>query len=208
MQCCTFQVFLKNPNMNNYFTLLPELPRVPDWIVNSFDLTSRPDDSALRLYAKPENWQQQDYKWIVPTNDVHHGRRLFEPEVMQWLVQNISDNFNTKNAGWVFFDRQFPPHCDVTRDWVLLYNLQVGGPDAEICFYQQRGHELINVRGVEIEDTDELEELVRIPGPPLHIWYLVNSQVVHGVRNQTETRLNLQLGFDIGITPNILKEKK
>ena len=190
--------------MNNYFTLLPELPRVPDWILDSIDINERPND-VLHLNKDPSKWQQQDYQWIVPTAGGKIGRKIFSPEVTRWFIENIAGNFNQKNAGWMYFDEQFPPHCDVTRDWVLLYNLKTGGDDVKLTFFQEKGKDTINVRGAEFDDESSLTELFTVDSPPEHCWYLLYTQVVHGIRNQTSTRVNLQLSFEAGITPDIFK---
>jgi hypothetical protein len=191
-------------NMTDYFKLLPELPRVPSFILDKIDITERPKRSVLKLDADMANWQD-DYEWILPTTHNINGRKKFDDESIEWFANNVSPNFNKANAGWQFTERTFPIHCDVTRDYVLLYVIERGGDNADLAFYEDPGLGLRNARGVEFPDVSNLTELMRIPGPPLHTWYMIDTQVLHGVENQSSPRITLQLSFDIGSKPILHK---
>lgn len=189
------------------FKLLPNLPRIPDYILSQLDISSRPDDSSVLQLTQSTDWKNQIYEWIrFPTGDAsHRARKVFNQEIVKWMLENISDNFNTKNAGWQYFDIQHIPHTDITREWVLLYNLEVGGPDVDLVFYQEPGKQLVNERGVDFDDYNHLFEVMRVPSPPAHSWFMINSQVIHGIQNQQSTRINIQLSYDHGVFPRLLK---
>ena len=186
------------------FKLLPNLPQVPTWILNQLDITERPATNDITQLTHATDWQQQKYSWISFPSSRRSSRKIFTPDIINWMSTNIASNFNTKNAGWQYFDTQQVPHTDVTREWVLLYNLEVGGNDVELVFYQEPGKQLTNgIRGVGFENYDHLFELMRVPSPPSNTWFMFNSQVIHSIQNQQSTRVNLQLSFDHGIIPQL-----
>lgn len=186
------------------FKALPQLPRVPDWILERLDIDARPVDESITQLTGSADWQQQNYDWIrFPTSNNTAARKRFDQETVDWMLSNVASNFNTSNAGWQYFDAQQVPHTDITREWVLLYNLKLGGPNVELVFYQEPGKGLVNERGAGFDDYSHLFEVMRVPSPPEHQWFMFNSQVVHGIQNQQSTRLNLQLSFNHGIIPQL-----
>jgi hypothetical protein len=185
------------------FKVLPDLPCVPTWVLDQLDITERPVNNITQLTGSGD-WQKQNYDWIrFPTSNNTAGRKVFNPDTVEWMSNNIATNFNTKNAGWQYFDAQQVPHTDITREWVLLYNLEVGGDQVELVFYQEPGKQLVNERGAGFDEYNHLFEVMRVPSPPANTWFMFNSQVIHGIQNQQSTRVNLQLSFDHGVIPEL-----
>lgn len=125
-------------------------------------------------------------------------RQHFNVDFIQWIKQNITSEFQSANSGVMFFDEPQLPHTDVTRDFVLLYNLETGGGASELCFWQEEGHNICRERMIAIKKGPDLRLLDRVKGP-FDCWYIVNSRIIHSVENTIGLRLNLQISFDTEI---------
>jgi len=76
----------------------------------------------------------------------------------------------------------------------LLYNLRTGGPNAELCFWQQEGYPLVRDRAVEIENPNGIKLVKSVKGPE-NCWYLINTRILHSTEKLSELRCNLQVAF-------------
>lgn len=198
-----------------YLKILKDLPPPPQWLLDRIDTSDRPNYEAFNTEAKDghmqivevEDWQRQEYKWLKPMTSNKNARHIFDDEITQWMLENIADNFNTKNSGWMYFDEEQLPHTDLTREWALLYNVYTGGDNVELCFWQEPGQPVHRTDGYKTWDnTDGLNLLECIKGP-FHCWYLMHTTAIHSVRGMSSSRLNLQLSFDHGTIPSVLKEE-
>lgn len=188
-----------------------DLPRVPDWIFSRLGIDQRPDMAKFNPLAdlghmsieKHGDWAGQEYQWIKPMTSNKNARHIFDEECTKWFQENIAKNFNTKNSGWMFFEEVQLPHTDITREWVMLYCVYTGGPTS-LSIWQQKGHALMREPYLALETYDDLELVEQVVGPAEHTWYMFNTQMIHSVENMTGVRLNLQLSFDHGITPEFV----
>jgi hypothetical protein len=105
----------------------------------------------------------------------------------------------------MFFDEVQLPHTDVTRDYVLLYNVSAGGPDSTLCFWQEEGEQLFRDRMLAVERSPRLK-LVDSTKGPFDCWYLMNTRVIHSVENVTSLRLNLQVSFDTALPAALINK--
>lgn len=130
-------------------------------------------------------------------------RQRFDDDVIEWIKENICREFHAENSGVMFFDEPQLPHTDVTRDYVLLYNLETGGANSELCFWREKSQDLRRERALAVERGSRLELIDRVNGP-FDCWYMVNARVIHSVENVTGLRLNLQISFDTQLPLGII----
>lgn len=194
-----------------YFKIL-DLPHPPQWLLDTIDQSARPEYDKFNPDAEHghmgitdvTDWKHQQYKWIKPMHSNKNARHLFDPLATEWLLKNISGNFNTDNSGWMFFDEEQLPHTDLTREWTILYNVESGGNDVELSFWQEPGHPIHRTTGHQTWDnTDNLILLEKINGP-FNCWYLMHTSCIHAVKNMSAVRLNLQLSYNHGTIPDVL----
>lgn len=133
-------------------------------------------------------------------------RQRFDDDVISWLKANICDEFHAENSGVMFFDEPQLPHTDVTRDYVLLYNLETGGSNSELCFWREKKRALRRERALAVERGPQLELIDRVQGP-VDCWYILNARIIHSVENATGMRLNLQISFDTEIPEHFQPSK-
>lgn len=172
---------------------LPGLPHPPDEIVDLIDFDLRPETNNIggRGQRYLEDWK--GITGLANTNTLIKLDARYE----QWISDNIT---NTFQAGMVNYCQGSPErtssgaHTDFTRDWLLLYNLRSGGPQSEICFWQERGKPLVRDRKTEVGKYCNLTLVKQIPGPE-YVWYLINTRILHSTENVTGLRLNLQVAF-------------
>jgi hypothetical protein len=177
--------------------------------MNTIDRVYRPnlekfssDSDHLRI-DQTEDWFNQEYNWIKPMASNNNVRHHFKQEYLDWIRTNITAEFDESNSGVMFFDTPQLPHTDTTRKFVLLYNVETGGPDASLVFWQQENYSILRERGLAVERSTALKELERINGPT-GCWYLMNTQVLHSVEGVSERRLNLQISFKENYPADIL----
>lgn len=187
--------------INWYCRLLTHLPPPPKELVDKIDRIYRPNlenfssvNSEHLKIDSADDWKNQEYNWIKPMASNTNVRHHFKQEYLEWIRNNITAEFDEHNSGVMFFDTSQLPHTDTTRKFVLLYNVETGGPDASLVFWQENNRAIYRERGLAVDRGSHLKELERISGPK-NCWYLMNTQVLHSVENVTERRLNLQISF-------------
>ena len=185
-----------------YFKILPDLPQPPEWMIERIDMRYRPGmdlfsptDSEYVAIDKAEDWQDQTYNWIKPMASNQNLRYRFNAEDEAWMKENIASEFREDNSGVMFFDHEQLPHTDTTRKFVLLYNIETGGPNATLSFWQEAGHPINRERGLAVDRGDHMHLLVQVTGPD-RCWYILDTQVLHSVEGVTKRRTNLQLSFE------------
>lgn len=179
-----------------YCKLLPDLPKPPSHLIDQINMSLRAkflNEPENVVIEKPEDWQEQSYKWIKPMPSNNNARAHFNAEFLKWIQVYITPNFTAENSGVMFFDEPQLPHCDTTRDFVLLYNLDTGGT-TDLCFWKEDGQEIIRPRMTVAPRGPNLELLQKIEGP-YEQWYLMNTRVLHSVENMTGVRVNLQVSL-------------
>lgn len=196
--------------VNWYCQLLTHLPKPPDSLINKIDRVYRPNiqkfsntDAEYLKIDQVDDWANQEYNWIKPMASNANVRHHFTDEYLEWIKNNITKNFDESNSGVMFFDSPQLPHTDTTRKYVLLYNVETGGDNADLCFWQEKHFPVVRERGLAVERGSHLELLERINGPS-NCWYLMNTQVMHSVENVTSRRLNLQISFKENFPADIL----
>jgi len=185
-----------------FFKILPDLPHPPEWMIERIDMRYRPDmdlfsptDSEYVAIGKAEDWQDQTYNWIKPMASNQNLRYRFNAEDEAWIKANIVSEFREDNSGVMFFDHEQLPHTDTTRKFVLLYNIETGGPNATLSFWQEAGHPVNRERGLAVDRGDHMTLLEQVTGPDC-CWYILDTQVLHSVEGVTERRTNLQVSFE------------
>lgn len=193
------------------FRLLPQLPHPPEQLIKKIDTSFRPSQDHFSAESLSHvsirqvcDWKDQSYEWIQPMASNKNKRRHFDPEFLQWVRENITHEFQESNSGFMLFDEVQLPHTDLTRDYVLLYNLNPGGKNATLCFWQEEGKELYRERMVTSERGQHLKLIDSITGP-FNCWYLMNTRILHSVENVEGLRLNLQISFDKELPQSFFK---
>ncbi len=185
-----------------FYKLLPTLPKPPKELVEKIDMVYRPN---INLF-KPEDcghlaindvndWKDQEYNWIKPMASNTNVRYRFNEEYTQWIKENIIESFEENNSGVMFFDHEQLPHTDTTRTYVLLYNIETGGENATLSFWQEQGQPVQRGRGLAVDRDSSLSLLEQIKGP-YDCWYILNTQVLHSVESVTSRRTNFQVSFN------------
>jgi len=170
-----------------------QLPRVPLDIINQIDLNYRPTASESFAYIQRyvTNWKNSDAQAAI-------NQRIENPEFANWAKPNISDKFIFSGTNYVLIDQPTPrttgAHTDATRDYALMYTVQSGGDQAELCYWKQKNEKLIRPRKTYVSDFNDLDLIHRIK-LPLYEWMLVRTDVLHSVENLCSTRIQLQLSF-------------
>ena len=184
------------------FRLIPGLPKPPPGLISKIDHSLRPaneefapNDPKYLGIKQRSDWKKQRYDWIQPMASNKNVRQHFDDEFTAWIRHNITPEFQASNSGVMCFNEPQLPHTDTTRDFVLLYNIDSGGSDTTLCFWQEREQPLRRERMLAVERGPHLRLIESVKGP-FDTWYLMNARVVHSVENMTGVRVNLQVSFD------------
>lgn len=120
-------------------------------------------------------------------------------ELEAWIKENICDQYNDVGLKYNFFthERNFlAPHTDVTRHYVLIYNLMSG--DGDLVFWREKNFPVQRKTFTRHlpENYEDLEEVLRIKTPN-NKWFIMNGSVLHSVENLSTDRVQLQVSLNI-----------
>lgn len=177
------------------FKILEDFPKIPDHLIEkSFQGMTE----ARRQIESMDDFQRTDSRTVSPEIKAWIVNDL---EFVIWMAENV--NFVKgidKNIVYrkVYSDKNknfYPPHIDVYRKFVVMYNLS--SASGELVFWKEKGKPIF--RGGEnfdfIRNYDDLEELERFYIPE-KTWYIVNSQVIHSVENLSGNREGYQFSVE------------
>jgi hypothetical protein len=180
--------------MNNCtYLLLPDLPPPPAWLINQVDLTIDPATNNTG-YLNPtplSNWRGYAGPAAV---DV---RIKFNDAYVKWVQDNITQEFSDVSLNYVTgTGPSFAtvPHRDVTRDFVIGWNINTGGDNTRLNFWQETGYSLIRDPKSACGDLSKLTLIDSVTGPK-DCWYLLNAQILHNTDYLEHKRINLQISF-------------
>lgn len=177
------------------YKLLPHLPAPPEEITNSINFsTVNPENQDAFPYRRRQltNWNGRDFEAAM------NSRLRLGNHFDQWVRENLVKEFNDACVNYVdgsLEKSSTGAHCDFTRSYVLIYNIKTGGPNATLCFWQEKGQPLEREPGLQRTDLSQLDLADSIVGPN-DCWYIINANVLHGVENLSESRINLQVSLN------------
>lgn len=115
------------------------------------------------------------------------------PDALEWARQTVGISSSAIRVNFTQPGRSLSgPHTDRSRDWVLIYLLQAGGPDHVTVFYRELGHPLIRPRHTAVNHYGSLTVLSRLQ-VPLRRWTLMNTRVLHSIENISQGRYAIQV---------------
>lgn len=183
------------------FKKLPDLPPPPKYII---DLCIQKAQTREFFYENQASYKQRVLKnwggkYNGPVGRIQHGH--ISAEFDQWAQENIGPGFYEAGAGWINFKPGMPPsiggHTDRTRDGVIAYNLLRGGPDAELLFWREKGHDYVRTtRGLSFESDDDLEPILKVKDWDTG-WHWINPLVIHGLENITDLYMHVVVDFNV-----------
>ena len=116
-----------------------------------------------------------------------------EESVQQWVRENITSTWvhmgiNMHTTGTV------RAHTDRTRDMLLIWFYDLGGPEVDTVYYQERGFPIQRKRNIFPKTYDELDEIQRFRLPQGR-WVMLNTNVIHDVQNIKTKRISFQVAI-------------
>jgi hypothetical protein len=183
---------------NWYYKILDHLPAVPQELIdkayNSID---------TQLDSMPSgHWNKiSTIKILVDGVEKTNAPMLaysLNNEMQSWVHENITDRDITNVRISVSNSDETKDtngaHCDLSRDYALIYLLENGGPNHKTVFYKERDKLLWRNKGERCDDYSLLEEIDSI-AIPLKTWVLLTTTVLHGVVNIPKQRVAIQVGL-------------
>lgn len=172
---------------------LPHLPSPPQSLLSQIDMELTPpiNDTGYLQMEPLVDWN--GYTGPAALN----VRILFNDEYVQWVRENITENFHNASLNYVTGPPRVmttAPHRDFTRDVVLIYNVDTGGDDVKLQFWQEHGHPVTRQPGEACGRLADLKLLDTVTGPR-DCWYLTNASILHSTDYMTRQRINLQVSF-------------
>ena len=190
------------------YIALPHLPRPPDKLLERIDLGLTPSvNNTGYLQTEPlTDWN--GYSGPAALN----VRIQFCEDYITWLHENITTEFENASLNYVTGPpavKTTAPHRDYTRDYVLIYNVDPGGDNVKLEFWQQQGHDVVREPGAACGQRSKLTLIDSVTASN-NCWYLTNATVLHSTDNLQRQRVNLQVSFRQGnqFVQNILKQYK
>jgi hypothetical protein len=186
----------------------------PEWLWKFPKLPQVPDNLVEMAYKSIKEWRHDPGNIHYKANDeekfVKNGQTknsvafiqfMLEQPVLDWIYENIIDHSygnlritqstTDPNGG----EKHKIAHTDFTRDFVLIYLLESGGPDHRTVFYHEEGQSIVRERHTRVFDYENLKEIGSIK-VPLRRWILMQTQILHAVENIPNHRVAFQLGVN------------
>jgi len=86
-------------------------------------------------------------------------------------------------------------HCDLSRNYSMIYLLESGGENHRTVFYQEKDKPLLRNNGDRCSDYSLLTEVDSVQ-IPLRTWTIIKTRVLHGVINIPNPRISFQVGLN------------
>lgn len=195
---------------------LPDLPAVPEEFC-AVDLDWMPENKQIHTTGVNETSNQSGngYLCAMPERGKHvwfgeevqfgtHRRIPASPEFVNWVKENITENFLDVGIQYFMGGPTSSVHTDISRTHTLIYLLEPGGPDAYLGIWQHRdrSHPLVWDRHVTFFDNNEVINLQAIQPQPRQ-WYLLNAMILHSVDRCTRNRVALHVSLDHDPWPDL-----
>ena len=180
--------------MSIFYKVLEELPAPPQAIIAGVDQSRRPTKMEIGVYHERylKNWYGRNFT-------ASRNVRVKYPDFEKWTRENLTDRFTDAGINYVNIEPSPEPvstgaHTDITRCYVLMWEIQPGGDNSKTVWWRRRGKDIWCPPEEQAEDLNELECLdsIRLPSG---VWTLINTQALHSVEYLTDTRIFLQVSL-------------
>ena len=182
--------------MWKFYKILSELPRPPQHFFD--DVVIDPDNLPTRGTVADVivRYVKRDGKRFMASPLVQTGSTK---EFEQWVRENITPKFNNAGVSYRHCNSDTSgAHTDHTRDLVLIYNIDNGGPNCGVSWWRNKereGESLMHERGVQHLTFDNLEKIGEVIGPD-DTWFLLESRILHSVENIERPRVQFQISLN------------
>jgi hypothetical protein len=180
--------------MTFFYKVLEELPAPPAEIIAGVDRNLRPTQMEIGIYHERElkNWYGKNFT-------ASRNVRIKYPAFYDWVKANLTDRITDAGINYVNIKPTSDPvstgaHTDITRCYVLMWEIESGGPDSKTVWWRRRGQDIWCAPEEQAEDFSELEFLDEIKLPAGR-WSIINTQALHSVEYLTDTRIFLQVSL-------------
>lgn len=185
---------------------LPDLPQsIIDAAWQSLEINKNNHKVKVNNWLDRPGYAEYEYRNFTlrdgtEVKTVKSHRYSISKEFDDWVVEHCQ--LDPAPCGVAVYDDHssfFAPHVDISRDYTILYMLDLGGSNVETTWYRQHGHNLLRPDlksvfdpGVITKNFDTLEEIDRVR-LPLGRWVCLNAAILHAVENIQGVRVGIQL---------------
>lgn len=181
--------------MYDLYKVLDGVPPPPQSLIDAVDRNRKPTEMEMGYYydRNLKNWY--DYDFTVSRN-----RRVVLPGFEEWVTSNLTPHIVDCGVNYARYDEpsgrpiSTGSHTDGVRQYSLMWDIESGGPDAELHFWQEKGYPLYRAPKCQGEHRSQLE-LVDKFRYPTGQWTLIDTRVLHSVENLTSTRITLHVSL-------------
>jgi hypothetical protein len=190
--------------MTLFYKIFDDFPHVPEeFISRAYDkiggeLSTLPQDKPIKYHWDTIKQEILTVDGVEKVNASNMGYNL-DDEIVDWVHKNIINKDITNIR--ISISNSTPEkdtngaHCDLSRNYTLIYLLDNGGEDHETLFYQEQDKPLVRNNGERCPDHSKLKIVERIK-IPLRTWIVLNARILHGVINIPNPRISIQVGLN------------
>lgn len=130
-----------------------------------------------------------------------------------WVKENVCEYHDGSYVNVAYQNQEkngttAPIHTDMSRDYVLIYVLEMSNPDQYTKFWRERDKPIERPRSTFLNDWDNSDFLGEACFK-LNTWYLMKTTVLHSVHNilgDRRGRLSIQVKVDDPLSPGYFSE--
>jgi len=186
-----------------------DLERNPTENLRGADVAKKIDEDRFKRAIDPITGDPR--KGFIRGNELLASRGAPRTDLIdefkQWVDENINEEWSQIGVSLSiteFNEQGIPsdaltPHCDRSRSYGLLYNIQQSNVDQYTVWYQEKGQGIFRRRGTQCWDYADLIELDRVC-LPTHTWMFFSTSIIHSLENVDRIqgfRTSIQISFDI-----------
>jgi hypothetical protein len=185
------------------FTWLPmlHLPKVPDNLVRqAIEIASTNSNTESSYINVGDHYR---HRTLIKDNQSMQSRCQIACNMDQDWIAWVNTNIT---SGWletgvrisnVNGSKVHGPHTDPpVEKYKLYYLLKEGGNNVLTCWYQEHNQPLTRLAGTTVCDYSQVNKIDQLTIPKCQ-WILFNTNILHGVENVIDQRVNLTVTLDI-----------
>lgn len=170
-----------------FFAYLDALPKIPEELIEQqLQQTLQYQAATARKMRDGSSIKNIDCKRFEVTENLS-----------QWIANEIGQ---IDQIGYqIVKPAEITTHLVHTdshpRRWVINYLLELGGENVSTNFYKENGQPLLRDTLTRPDNLEDLEMIYRFRAES-NRWYLINSRILHDVKNLNHDRVYITLGID------------
>jgi len=179
------------------YKILPDLPAPPVRFVEAISLDPNDFPTTSPFHEVRVRFCSREGKKFLASPSVRAELpNNLQQEFENWVRDNILPEFLHAGVNYRHFNADTGGiHTDTSREFSLTYNIESGGDNAGITWWQEKGKSLIREPGVQILDFDLVDPVKDFRGFGQG-WFFHDARILHSTEGLERPRVQFQVSLN------------